>query len=201
MRLMKIFPEITDLKKEEVVEYPLGSFSGEIVVVDKEEDVDEAVQYLNTQDVLGFDTETRPSFKKGRRYKMSLLQLSSAEQCYLFRLNYIGLPDSLKAVLENKNIEKIGAAIHDDLKDLKKVNTFIPQGFVDLQKWVVPFGISALSVQKLSAVVLGYRVSKSQRLSNWDNDILTPAQQAYAATDAWVCREIYNTLQRYSEGV
>lgn len=192
---MKVFPEITDLSKEEVQEYPLGAFTRNIIVIDKKEDVDSAVEYLLTQEILGVDTETRPSFKKGKRYRLSLLQVSSSEKCYLFRLNYLGFPSALFKLLENQSIVKVGAALHDDLKELKRLRYFEPSGFLDLQKWVTQFGISALSVQKLSAVVLGFRVSKSQRLSNWEKEKLTAAQQSYAATDAWVCLEIFKKLK------
>jgi len=192
---MKVYPEITDLTKQEVQEYPLGAFEHKIIVIDKTEDVPAAVEYLIGQKILGVDTETRPSFKKGKRYKLSLLQVSSADRCYLFRLNYLGFPSLLFKFLENQSIIKVGAALHDDLKDLRRLRNFEPRGFLDLQKWVTKFGISALSVQKLSAVVLGFKISKSQRLSNWDKDVLTPAQKSYAATDAWVCLEIFKKLQ------
>ena len=141
--------------------------------------------------ILGFDTETRPSFKKGQRHKVSLLQLADDRSAWLFRLNMIGLPPELAAMLADPDIIKIGVAIHDDIKALRNLRPFEPGGFVDLQTVVADHGIKQLGLKKLSAIVLGFSISKSQQVSNWEAPALTEPQQLYAATDAWVCRRIY----------
>lgn len=174
---------------------PKAVFTGKIVVVDRVAQVEEAVRHLLQYNLLGFDTETRPSFSKGQRYKMSLLQLSSEECAYLFRLNQIGLPKPLIDLLENEHVLKIGAAIRDDIRGLQGIRGFHPSGFVDLQILARSHGILEISVRKMAAIVLQLRVSKVQQLSNWDSPKLTPAQESYAATDAWICREIYKQMQ------
>jgi ribonuclease D len=144
--------------------------------------------------ILGFDTETRPSFKKGTRHKVSLLQLADDRNAWLFRLNMIGLPPELTALLASPDIVKIGVAVHDDIKALRHLAPFEPGGFVDLQTVVAAHGIKQLGLKKLSAIILGFSISKSQQTSNWEAPGLTLPQQVYAATDAWVCRRIYMQL-------
>lgn len=185
---------LNSITKEELEKQPLGAFNGRIVVVNTEELCRRAADFLLTQKVLGFDTETKPSFKKGQINKVALLQLSTPECAFLFRLNQIGLPNSIISVLSDTHILKIGAAISDDVKHLQKLKDFNARGFIELQNIVKEYGIQDASLKKLSAIILGFRISKSQRLSNWEADILTLPQQSYAATDAWVSVLMYHKL-------
>lgn len=182
------------ISKDELAELPLQQFEGEILLIDSEEDYYAAVDYLSKQEILGFDTETKPSFKKGCVNQVALLQLATNEKAFLFRLNQYGLSNGIKSVLQNPNIKKIGVAIRDDIKTLQRLSHFKPGGFVELQEHVKDFGIQNFSLKKLTAIVLGFRISKSQRLSNWEAPELTEAQQNYAATDAWVSYLIYQSL-------
>jgi ribonuclease D len=172
-------------------------FTGSIKVVNNAEEAKNAVKHLSESDLLGFDTETKPSFHKGEKHTIAILQLSTDSVAYLFRLHTIGgITNSLTKLLENEKIKKIGAAVHDDIKGLQHLRKFKPNGFIDLQNIVADYGIEDKSVQKIAAIVLNARVSKAQRLTNWENEQLTNLQQLYAATDAWVCREIYVKLLR-----
>ena len=179
---------ITD---EELAELPLTFFEGKIHVIEKVEQVSSAVNYLKDQPIIGFDTETRPTFKKGQNHHVALLQLSTAEEAFLFRVNMIGLTPGLIKILATPSILKIGAAIRDDIKILQRITPFKPNGFVELQELVKQFGIENFSLKKLAAIVTGARISKSQRLSNWEAPVLTEQQQLYAATDAWIAYQIY----------
>ncbi|CDN30291.1 3'-5' exonuclease domain protein [Mucinivorans hirudinis] len=184
-------PTITN---EEVNALPVVKFAGRIIVVDSEESLAEAERVLEGEQILGFDTETRPSFQKGFSYRMSLLQLSTGDTAVLLRLNLVEISPVIKNIVQSASVIKVGAAIRDDIKGLQKLKRFKPAGFVDLQSIVGRYGIEELSVRKMAAIVLGVKVSKAQRLSNWEAQNLTAAQQDYAAVDAWVCREIYNNL-------
>ena len=187
------------ITNEAITELPVGAFDGEIVVVDDKESMKRAYNSLVRSRVIGFDTETRPSFQRGHLYPMALVQLSNAGTAFLFRINKIPLSKKMLSLLENEKILKIGASIRDDIKGIQKQTPFKPGGFVDIQSIVGNYGIADLSVRKVAAIVLGIRVSKAQRLSNWEAQSLTPAQQLYAATDAWACREIYLKLTRGNE--
>ena len=187
----EFLPTIT---KEEVAELPYVAFDGEIIVVDTPARVDAACDWLLGREMLGFDTESRPSFKKGVVNRISLLQLSSGDRCFLFRLNKIRLDKAILKILENRNITKVGLSVEGDIRELETLRKFRPKGFVDLQKVVPEYGIEELSLIKIAAIVLGKRVSKAQRLSNWESVQLTDAQKLYAATDAWLCTEIYKKL-------
>jgi ribonuclease D len=187
------------LSKDEILLLPLKSFEGEIIVIEDIEQITKHIRALKKESILGFDTETRPSFQKGHLNQVALLQLSTATKAYLFRINKIGLPSSLAAILANPSIIKVGAAIRDDLRILRKIKPFTESNFIDLQKYVQPFGIESIGVSSLTAIVLNFRISKSQQLSNWENETLVPAQMSYAATDAWVCREIYCKLINSTE--
>ena len=182
---------ITD---DELRRLPLLQFEGRVTLVDNMEKFRRVMGDIGRPSLLGFDTETRPSFKKGRRYKVALLQLADADRAWLFRLNMIGLPPELAALLSDRNIVKTGVAIRDDIKALRARTPFEPHGFIDLQSVVVDHGIQELGLKKLTAIVLGYSISKSQQVSNWEAPALTEPQQLYAATDAWVCRSIYLAL-------
>ena len=187
-----MFKESID--NEELLQLPIGTFDGEIVVINNQEDMLSAANYLRTFDVIGYDTETRPSFRKGISNKVSLLQLSGADRCYLIRLNQTRLSSEIISILEDSSITKVGAAIRDDIRLMCQRQRFTPSGFVDLQSMVSKFGIKELSVKKMAAIILGVRISKAQRLTNWEAKTLTQSQQIYAATDAWICREIYLKL-------
>lgn len=184
-----------NISNEEIPLLPKAAFEGRVEIVDSEKDVDEACDWLLKQKIIGFDTETRPSFKAGVTNKVALLQLSGGDRCFLFRLCRMRLDKAIIKVLENNDILKIGAAVHDDIKALQSLRHFTPRGFVDLQSIVGEWGVSDKSVRKVAAIVLGVGISKAQRLSNWEATQLTPAQISYAATDAWVCREVYLELQ------
>ena len=149
------------------------------------------------EEVLGFDTETRPSFKKGKQNRISLLQLSTGFHAFLFRIAALGLPDDLLKLFEDPGIIKVGVAVHDDIIDLQKVQPFTPENFLDLQKYVDAFGIKSKGLNKLAGIVLGFRISKAQQVSNWEAEPLTQAQKKYAATDAWVCYRIYRELRSH----
>lgn len=187
---------IDKINNEQTALLPAIEFRGEIRIVENERDIAAACKYLAEQPVIGFDTETRPSFRPGVTFRVSLLQLSSPEVCYLFRLNRIPLDKAILQLFENKRLLKVGADVAGDLRSLRQIRHFRDAGFIDLQAIAPEWGIAEKSLRKLSAIVLGQRVSKAQRLSNWEAATLTDKQQLYAATDAWVCTRIYDRLLR-----
>lgn len=189
------YPE--DIAQEELAKLDQAAFAGAIVVVTKADRIfSKAMEYLGSQRVIGFDTETRPVFHSGEpKRQVALLQLSGKDRAYLFRLNSLGIPGKLTALLSRPEIIKVGAAVHDDIKGLQSYRKFVPEGFVDLQSMVGSYGLKVKSVKKMAAIILGLRVSKAQQLSNWEAPELTEAQLEYAATDAWVCREMYIKLK------
>ena len=181
---------------EEIDNLPLGSFPGQIKVIDKPGlEYDKAIFYLMRQKVIGFDTESRPVFSPGQHGNgVALLQLAGPDKAYLFRTGMLGMRRSLCNILSNEKIIKVGAASLDDVRGLQKLHGFKAAGFIDLQKIAWEWGIRDKSVKKLAANILGCRISKAQQLSNWEAQELTEAQCRYAATDAWVCREMYMRL-------
>ena len=184
------------ISPEEIGKLELASFPGEIVVIDTlGEEFGKAIRYLKHQRVIGFDTETRPTFSPDQPPAgTALLQLSGGGRAFLFRLKKIGLPRRLAAILANPDIIKVGAATRDDVRGLQAITRFAPQRFVDLQNIVWEYGIRDKSVKKMAAIILGVKISKAQQLSNWEAETLSDSQQRYAATDAWICREMYNRL-------
>ena len=176
---------------EELAEHELSWFKGEIVLIDNLKTFYEVFPRLQGSDLLGFDTETRPTFKKGKRNAVSLIQLSTGNLACLFRINKIGIPDELADVLSDPSVTKAGVAVHDDIRFLSGVRKFKPDGFIDLQTFVKDFGIQSSGLKKLVAIILGFRISKRQQVTDWEAEQLTEAQQIYAATDAWVCHQIY----------
>ena len=184
------------ISNEDAASLPAIEFGGEIRIIDQERDIAEACKILAAEPMIGFDTETRPSFRPGVTFRVSLLQLSTPRVCYLFRLNKIPLAKPIIQLLENKQVMKIGADVAGDLRSLHQIRHFRDAGFIDLQSIAPQWGIGEKSLRKLSAIVLGQRVSKAQRLSNWEATTLTDKQQLYATTDAWVCIRIYETLLR-----
>jgi len=186
-----------EISKDEILELPLKKFEGEVVIIDSEKGLNEIVDELKANAYLGFDTETKPNFKKGisNHNSVALLQLSTLDKAYLFRLNMIGLPKALADILADEDIVKIGVAVKEDIKGLRHINDFEPGGFLDLQTYVKAFGIKNSSLKKITAIILNFRISKSQQLSNWESKPLKDKQIRYAATDAWVCLKIYEMLR------
>ena len=185
------------IDKEELKKLPLQAFTGTIHVIDSMAGLRKYLPVLKQEKMMGFDTETRPSFRKGQVNQISLVQLATPFHAFLFRISALSLPDKLIELFEDDSIIKVGAALHDDLIDLRRIRDFKAGGFLDLQKYVGAFGIENKGVAKLSGIVLGFRISKNQQLSNWDAKKLNKAQKEYAATDAWVCLRIYQELQTY----
>jgi len=179
---------------EEIAEHELSWFKGEIVLVDNLETYYEVIPRLMRSRLLGFDTETKPVFTKGKKNAVSLLQLSTDDLAVLFRINRIGFPDELIRLLSDPSVIKAGVAVHDDIRYLKGVKKFNPDGFIDLQTFVRDYGIQSSGLKKLTAIVLGFRISKRQQVTDWEAEELSEAQQIYAATDAWVCHQIYKKL-------
>ena len=185
------------ISKEEIRKLPLIVFQGTTHIIDTSEKATEAIEKLNEEKLIGFDTETKPVFKKGITHKIALVQLSTEKDAYLFRINKIGFPQALISLLENENILKIGADINLDIRGLKKIKPFTPAGFMDIQTMAQSAGITDLSLRKLTAIILKRRLSKRQQLSNWEKEELTLGQQHYAATDACTCLRMYKILNQY----
>lgn len=185
---------IATISNEQTAELPSAHFDGDIIVIDSEEQLLKACRDLASQSIIGFDTETRPSFKAGVSNRVALLQLSTSKRCYLIRLCRMKLHKEVLRILSNADILKIGADVAGDIRALHTLRNFTERGFVDLQHIASDWGIEEKSLRKLSAIALGERVSKAQRLSNWEAGTLTPQQRMYAATDAWVCIKIYEKL-------
>ncbi|MEN8118007.1 MAG: 3'-5' exonuclease [Bacteroidota bacterium] len=182
------------ITKEELTDLPLKWFEGEIILVDSKKKLKLAVEELLNQPVIGFDTETKPSFKKGVVNKVALLQLSTRKRAFLFRLNQIGLPKEIASILSDANVVKPGVAIRDDIKGLQSLRNFKPEGFIELQDHAKDLGIQNFSLKKLCAIACGFRISKGQQLTNWEANVLTEPQQIYAATDAWAALEIFENF-------
>lgn len=186
----------TRYDKKLIPSLPIASFSGKTVVVLTESEAERAVNYLLMQTIIGVDTETRPAFRKGISHDVALLQVSTHDTCFLFRLNHTGVTPAIIRLLEDTTVPKIGLSLHDDIQRLYKLARFKPGYFIDLQDHVREIGVEDMSLQKLYANFFGERISKSQRLTNWEADILTEKQKTYAATDAWACIMLYEELLR-----
>lgn len=184
------------IENEEILKLPRISFPNEIKVIASEAELEKWLPILQKSKIIGFDTETKPSFKKGKVNGVALLQLATDDIALIIRVNNLGLPSQIIKILEDKKTVKVGAAIRDDIKSLQKIKPFKPECFIDLQTYAKEIGIENTSVRKLAAIVLNVRVSKSQQLSNWESDELTEAQLQYAATDAWICSEIYKKMKQ-----
>ena len=182
--------------KQLLQDLPRVLFPGHIEVIVSEDDAERAVEYLMKQPLLGFDTETKPSFTQGKQNKVALLQVCGGGVCFLFRLNRIDIPQCLIELLEDKKITKIGLSWHDDLRALSQRKKFRAGTFIDLQDMAKEMGIVDISLQKLYANIMGQKISKGQQLSNWEADNLTEAQILYAATDAWACIQLYKEMKR-----
>lgn len=182
--------------KQSISKLPKILFGGRVETILNVAEAKKAVDFLLRQDVIGFDTETKPSFKAGHQNEVALLQVSSRDICFLFRLNQIGMPACIRRLLSDSSNIKVGLSWHDDIRMLQRRAKFTPGTFVELQEMVRDYGILDMSLQKLYANLFGKKISKSQRLSNWEADILTESQKLYAATDAWACVMIYDELLR-----
>lgn len=194
MEEFKEINKIVSISKEELAELPMESYTNGIILVDSPSQVEQAASILKNETLIGFDTETKPSFKRGQLNKVALLQLSTHNQCFLIRLNKLGMPESIKEILENENILKIGLSIHDDFHSLNKICSIEPKGFVELQGFVKDYKIADNSLARIYAILFNKRISKGQRLTNWEADELTIHQQEYASLDALACINIYETL-------
>lgn len=183
------------ITKEELAELPVEGFDKPIVVVERQNVALQAIEELSKEAILGFDTETRPSFKSGEMHQVALVQLSTDSKAYLFRLNKLGIYAPLFNLLNNKNIIKVGLAVDNDLRSLCRLRKFDVKSFVELQTVAQSVGIESMSLQKIYAILFGKKISKRQRLSNWEAEKLTQEQCAYAALDAWSCLRMYNELE------
>ena len=182
------------ITKELIAGLPVEKFPGRIIVLTTEKEANEAIDYLLKFPLVGFDTETRPSFKKGQTNKVSLLQVSTDDTCFLFRLNYMGFPSSVCEFFASKDVMKVGLSLRDDFNALRKRANIHPENYIDLQSVVGGFGIEDVSLQKIYAILFQKKISKGQRLTNWEADVLTDSQKKYAALDAWACLQIYKEL-------
>jgi len=182
------------ITKEEINTFELDKYSGEIVMVDTIDALVKSCKEIAECKLIGIDTETKPSFKKGQINQVALLQIATDKKAYIIRLKMVEMSEELAAIFSNKDIVKVGIAVRDDLKDLKKIKPFNEQSVIDLNVLAPQLGFESIGAKKLSALVLGIRISKRQQVSNWEAVDLSQAQIDYAATDAWICREIYLKL-------
>ena len=185
--------------KSKISTLPKAEFDGRIHVIISKEQAEKAVNFLLKQPILGLDTETRPSFSRGTFYRVALLQVATYDLCFLFRLNIIGLTPAIVRLLEDTTVTKIGLSWHDDINGLHKMGHFETGTFIDIQDHVREIGVEDLSLQKLYANLFGQQISKAQRLTNWERDVLTDKQKTYAATDAWACIQLYEELERLKQ--
>lgn len=185
--------------KGRIADLPRVLFEGRVVVILSPGETEKAVNYLLSQPILGIDTETKPSFKKGHVNQVSLLQVATHDTCFLFRLNLTGMTPAIIRLLEDTQVPKIGLSLHDDITMLQRKQSFTPGLFIDLQKHVGEIGVEDLSLQKLYANFFGQKISKNQRLTNWESDVLNEKQKRYAATDAWACIMLYEELMRLED--
>ena len=175
---------------------PLVEYPYKINVILNEYEAERAIDYLLTCDILGVDTETKPAFRRGQNHKVALLQVATREQCFLFRLNHLGLPQSIIRLLSNRMVPMVGLSWHDDIMSLHRRAEFTPGWFIDIQDIIGNIGIEDKSLQKLYANLFGEKISKRQRLTNWEADVLSDKQKEYAAIDAWACINLYDEIMR-----
>ncbi len=192
--MTKQFNENASITNEEINQLPLGAFEGKIVIISDVDKLADAFEEINTQAYIGFDTETKPVFVKGHRNKVAILQIALPEKVFLIRLLATGLTPEIVRFFQEEEIKKVGVAIRDDIKALQSLKRFIPDGFVELAQMAKESGLEVESVKKLTALLLGFRISKGAQTSNWEADQLNEKQISYAATDAWVCLKIYEKL-------
>lgn len=188
----------SNITAEEINELPLQAFTGKIVVISQEDQLKKAFEEINHQPAVGFDTETRPVFVRGQQHKVALLQIALSHKVFLIRLKDTGMSPEIIHFLQNEKVLKVGVALRDDIKALQRLKRFKPGGVFELTELSKQAGIEAEGLKKLTALVLHFRISKSAQTSNWEAEVLNEKQISYAATDAWVCREIYQKLKGYS---
>lgn len=184
------------ITKAEINELPMGRYEGPVHLIRTQDEAEEAANLLKKEKLLGFDTETRPAFRRGESYHPSLLQLASANEVFLFQIKQTGLPAALLNVLTDKHIVKSGVSLRDDLKELRHLADFKPGGFIELADCAKKAGIKNLGLRSMGALLLGFRISKKEQVSNWARSELSASQITYAATDAWIGRELYLHLDR-----
>jgi len=182
------------IEEDEISVLPAAEYTGEIIVIEHTRNLGKALEEIYSWGYVGFDTETRPNFRKGENHKPALLQVAGAQKTYLFRLNKLGFPPLLRSLMNDENIIKVGLALENDLPELALHEKFTPAGMVDLNQLCPQLGFQNIGARKLAAIFLKIRLKKSQQTSNWENPILTEAQLKYAALDAWICREIFSIL-------
>lgn len=182
------------ITKDEINELPLFKYEGKIVIAADEIQIAKAIKEIEKNNLVGFDTETKPTFKKGEFNHVALIQIATPDKVYLLRIHQVGITNSLVKFLSNDKISKVGIALDDDLVALNKKRKFVPAGFIDLNKIAPTLGIENIGARNLSALLLTSRISKNQQVSNWENPVLTAPQLKYAATDAWICLEMYSKL-------
>ncbi len=184
-----------EITKHQVNELPLQRYEGKVVVVSNAEQLAQALQELNQAPVIGFDTESKPTFRKGDYNPVAMIQMAVPGKVYLIRINLTGFTEELRALFSNEKVVKAGISIRDDIKDLQKLAYFRPVNVVDLNNLAQEIGVLNIGVRSLAGIFLGIRISKSQQTSNWERETLSPSQLTYAATDAWVCLKIYEKLE------
>jgi len=200
----QVFPYQREISKEEISRLDQYSYRNKTTLIDSQAKLDKLKMKFAKSEIIGFDTETRPAFKKGIFHQCSLVQLAIPGEVILFRINKIGFPNILIDILSDKSLHKIGIALHDDILQLKKIKSFEPSSFIDLNVICPKMGFESIGAKKLSALVLGIQISKRQQVSNWETNKLSDAQIRYAATDAWICREIFINFKKQhliSEGL
>ena len=180
-----------EITVDEINNLELKKYSGKVLVIDSKKLIKNSCEEIKKNNIIGIDTETKPSFEKGIKNRVSLIQIATVKNVYLFRINKIEFPDELLDIFSDITIIKVGIAIHDDVRDLKRIKNFKDRSFIDLNNLAKDYGFISIGAKKLSALILGIRISKKQQLSNWETDRLTTKQIDYAATDAWICREIF----------
>ncbi|MCW5910063.1 MAG: 3'-5' exonuclease domain-containing protein 2 [Cyclobacteriaceae bacterium] len=183
------------ISHEEINELPLGAFAGKVLVVSDEKLIPRVMDEVREHKVVGFDTETKPVFVRGQQNKVSLIQIALPDKVFLVRVKFTGMPASLVRFLESDETQKAGVALRDDIKALQRLKLYQPDGFIELADMSKQAGLQVESVKKLTALLLGFRISKSAQTSNWEAEVLNEKQISYAATDAWVCLEIYHKLR------
>lgn len=186
---------VSSISKEELSKFEQEKFPGRIIVVQNEKEAQKATEYLRRYKAIGFDTETRPAFRKGVKHQIALMQLATEDTCFLFRLNEIGLPDCLAEILISPSVKKIGLSLKDDFSAIHKRKAIVPTNFVELQSYVKDYGIEDNGLQRIYGILFEKRISKGQRLTNWEAEVLSDAQKMYAALDAWACLRIYDELK------
>ena len=180
-----------EITVDEINNLELKKYSGKVLVIDSKKLIKNSCEEIKKNNIIGIDTETKPSFEKGIKNSVSLIQIATVKNVYLFRINKIEFPDELLDIFSDITIIKVGIAIHDDVRDLKRIKDFKDRSFIDLNNLAKDYGFISIGAKKLSALILGIRISKKQQLSNWETDRLSTKQIDYAATDAWICREIF----------